>query len=162
RRPTQAWLADSILADECAGYAMRGWRMEDGEWRMEDGVYPSSISTQHSALSTQHSLLILERRLRRRQPRDRHPIRPATDIVEASAMEELDRVGVAAMLAADTDLQIGPGATPPLSAHLHQLAHALLVDRDKRIFGKDAPGHIAGQKLACIVPRKTQRRLGQV
>ena len=47
------------------------------------------------------------RRLRRRDPRDRHPVTGARDVVDARVVEELDRVGVAAVLAADAELEVG-------------------------------------------------------
>src|SRR5579871_3330665 len=49
----------------------------------------------------------LEGRLRRRQPRDRQPVGGAGDVVEANLVAELDRRRVAAVLAADADLQLG-------------------------------------------------------
>ena len=41
------------------------------------------------------------------QPRDRHPERRAGDVVQADRVEEVDRGGVAAVLAADAELEVG-------------------------------------------------------
>ena len=49
-----------------------------------------------------------DRRLRRRHPRDRHAKRRARDVVEPGHVEELDRVGVSPVLAADAELEIRP------------------------------------------------------
>ena len=43
-------------------------------------------------------------------------------------MEEMDGRGVAAVLAADADLQAGPGPASALDAGAHEVAHALGVD----------------------------------
>src|SRR5580693_9718111 len=47
-------------------------------------------------------------------------------------MEETDRGGVAAMLAADADLEPGPRGAPALDGDPHELADALLIDRRER------------------------------
>src|SRR5215831_18512270 len=47
-----------------------------------------------------------ERRLRGGQARDRHAVRRGADVVHAGLLEEVNRRGIAAVLAADPDLQI--------------------------------------------------------
>src|ERR1700712_4912809 len=42
-----------------------------------------------------------------REPGDRHPERRAGDVVEAGGVEEGDRVGIAAMLTAHAELEVG-------------------------------------------------------
>ena len=54
------------------------------------------------------------RGLGRRQPGDRHPERRAGYVVEADLVAELDRDGLAAVLAADAELDAGPGLSPAL------------------------------------------------
>ena len=49
-----------------------------------------------------------QRRLRRRQAGDRHAERAAADVIQPDLVAELDRVRVAAVLAADADLQVRP------------------------------------------------------
>jgi hypothetical protein len=46
-----------------------------------------------------------DRRLGGGEPRDRHPVGRAGDVVEPGHVEELDRVGIAAVLAADPELE---------------------------------------------------------
>ena len=56
--------------------------------------------------------------LRRRQPRDRHAERRAGDVVEAGAVAEVDRGRVAAVLAADADLEVRAASAAALDADL--------------------------------------------
>ena len=55
----------------------------------------------------------LERRPAGLQPGDRHPERRAGDVVQADLVEEVHRVGVAAVLAADADLAGRAGSRGP-------------------------------------------------
>src|SRR5436305_15253870 len=71
--------------------------------------------------------LLLQRRLRRRKPRDRQAVRRAGHIVEADLVTELDRRRVAAVLAADAELQLGLDAAALRDGDLHQAAHPLAV-----------------------------------
>src|SRR4051812_47950783 len=52
---------------------------------------------------------VRDRRLRRRHPGDRDAERRAGHVVEPVAVEELDRVGVAPVLAADAELELRLG-----------------------------------------------------
>ena len=66
-----------------------------------------------------------ERSMRRGEPRDRHSKWRARDVIETDAMAERNTRGIAAMLAADTDLQILAALAPKLHAHyLQRLAAA--------------------------------------
>src|ERR1700720_3980292 len=56
------------------------------------------------------------RRLRGGKPGDRHPERRARDIVEPDLVTEGDRARVAAMLAADADLEVAGGRPPAPAA----------------------------------------------
>src|SRR4051812_21299325 len=49
---------------------------------------------------------VLDRRLRRGHARDRHAVRRAAHVVEARHVEERDRIRVAAVFAADAELQV--------------------------------------------------------
>src|SRR4051794_24267683 len=55
---------------------------------------------------------LLDRRLRRGHARDRHAVRGAAHVVEPRHVEERDRVRVAAVLAADAELQVSLGFAP--------------------------------------------------
>ena len=59
-----------------------------------------------------------QRRLRRRQPGDRHAVGRGADVIEADALAEGDAGRIAAMLAADAELEVGrapPGPARPRS-----------------------------------------------
>src|SRR5919201_4819334 len=71
----------------------------------------------------------VERRLRGGETGDRHPERGAADVVEADAVEELHRLRLAAVLAADAELEVRPGRAAGRDRLLHDRADAGLVDR---------------------------------
>jgi O-acetylserine/cysteine efflux transporter len=66
------------------------------------------------------------------QPRDRHPEGRAGHVVEPDLVEEVDRGGVAAVLAADAQVQVGPRGPATLDGRAHQGAHTLDVQRLER------------------------------
>src|SRR6185295_8315767 len=69
---------------------------------------PAAIYPQELLLLRLAGFLGLEHRVRRRQPRDRQPVRGARDVIQPGPMEEDDRVGIAAVLAAHADLHAVP------------------------------------------------------
>src|SRR5260221_8584791 len=71
---------------------------------------PTPAAAQGSRLAGR---ALAERRLRGREPGDRHPERRARDVVEADLVTERDRARVAAMLAADADLELAAVLVPP-------------------------------------------------
>src|SRR5690606_26137397 len=76
---------------------------------------------------------LAERGLRRREPRHGHAVRRAAHVVEPHLLEEEDRRRIAAVLAADPELDVGPRLTPLLDRHLDELADAGDVDRRERV-----------------------------
>src|SRR3954454_22607458 len=82
-----------------------------------------------SAVARQRRLLGREGGLRGREPRDRHAEGRAGDVVEPDPVEQVDRGGVAAVLSADAELELGPRGAAALAADRDELADALLVDR---------------------------------
>src|SRR4029077_7796440 len=99
----------------------------------------------------------------RREPRERHAIRRAADVVEPEPMAELDRLRVAAMLTADAELDLFLGATPSLDTDAHELADPGLVERLERILLDDAVLEVACEALPVgVVAGHAERRLGQV
>src|SRR5256885_8984512 len=71
--------------------------------------------------------LLLERGLRRGEPGDGNAERRARYVVHAGVVAELHRAGLAAVLAANPDLQIGAVAPCPAHLHLLPVADPLLV-----------------------------------
>ena len=61
----------------------------------------------HLARASDRASSVRDGCLRRRHARDRDAVRGAAHVVEARAMEEPDRVRVAAVLAADAELEVG-------------------------------------------------------
>ena len=59
------------------------------------------------------------------QAGDGHAVGGAGDVVQAHVVAELHAGGVAAVLAADAQAQLGTGLTAQLRGHLDQLADAL-------------------------------------
>ena len=91
--------------------------------------------------------LHLDRRLRRRESRDRHPERRARDVVQTRLVEESDRLGIAAVLFAG--LGAGPVAaltSAGLLCSLFVIIH-LFQSANRKFFAEkiedcwpDAPG----------------------
>ena len=54
-------------------------------------------------------------------------------------MAEGDRVRIAAVLAADADLEVGPRLAAALGADAHELADAVPIDGDERVDLEDRP-----------------------
>src|SRR5262245_14667621 len=71
--------------------------------------------------------------LRGGEARERHAERRARDVIERELVAERHGGRIAAVLAADPDLELRPCLAAPLDADAHQLAHALAVDRDDRV-----------------------------
>ena len=73
-------------------------------------------------------LLIGDRCLSCRQARDRHAVRAARDIVQADGVAEADTARLAAMLAANNNLQVRSGLAAALGPQANQLPDAILVE----------------------------------
>src|SRR5258708_6136826 len=103
--------------------------------------------------------LVRERRLGRGEPGDRHPIGRAGDIVEADLVAEADGGGIAAVLAADAELQVLARAAAALGADAHELAHALAVDGDEGVVRENALPLVPAQQPPPAVPPHPKPRL---
>src|SRR5687768_16886307 len=71
---------------------------------------------------------LLEGRMCRSQAGDWHSIGGARDVIQPDAVTELHRLRVAAMLAADSDLERGARAAALVDRHPDETPHALLVE----------------------------------
>src|SRR5262249_35492419 len=103
-----------------------------------------------------------EARLRRGEARDRDAERRAADVVEAHGLEEADARGIAAVLAADADLELRFGRPSALDRRLDQLTPALLVEGDEGVAPEDAALDVGGEELSGVVAREAHRRLGEI
>src|SRR5205085_3045820 len=108
------------------------------------------------------ALAVPKRRLRRRQPGDRHAVGRGADIIEADLLAESDAGRVAAMLAAYAELEVRFHQGAALRRDRDQLADALDVEADEGIAGEDALFDIGGEEAAGIVAAEPQRGLGEI
>ena len=113
------------------------------------GVREAVMVTRVAAcqVATRFSVLVRQRALRRRQSRNRHPEGAARDVVEPDGVKEGDRRRVAAVLAADADLEVGPCGAAALDGDLDQLADAALVEAGK------------GPRRGCLLARYSGRKV---
>src|SRR5207244_7804144 len=94
--------------------------------------------------------------------RDRHAERRAGHVVEPDLVAEGDRGRIAAVLAADADLEPAPSLAPALDADAYQFADALAVDRHERIGREDAARRVRPEEARGVVAADAERRLRQV
>src|SRR5215204_3845552 len=78
-------------------------------------------------------ICLSKRGVRRGETRDRQPEWRTTHIIEPDPVEEADRFRIAAMLAADSQLDIGPVLPSPVDRDLDELPDTLLIERLERI-----------------------------
>jgi hypothetical protein len=93
----------------------------------------------------------------RRKSGDRHAIRRAAHVVQPDRFEELNRRRVAAVLAANAELEVRLDRPALFHGNLDQLAHAGLIDRGERVLLHDlelrrsAAGRIPSRLATCRV-----------
>jgi hypothetical protein len=76
----------------------------------------------------------VKRCLRGGETSDRHSVGRAGDVVEAHLLGKVDALGVAAVLAADVQLEIGIGLLPPFAGHPPEPANPVPVEVSKGCF----------------------------
>ena len=82
----------------------------------------------------------------------------AGDIVQTDLVAELHRGGVAAMLTADAQMQVGAGGTAELCGHLNELAHAGLIQTGKGIGLINLLVVVRAEELAGVVTAEAEGR----
>jgi hypothetical protein len=97
---------------------------------------------------------------------DRHPERASRygeHVVETGRVEELDRLGVASVLAAHAELEVGLGLAAEPRRRAHELAHAALVDGLERVALQQALLEVRRHHPALdVVAAEAERHLGEV
>src|SRR3954451_18175602 len=88
----------------------------------------STLTAMRRILPRGEAESVRDGRLGGRHARDRHPVRRAAHVVEARHVEEGDRLGIAAVLAADSQLEAGLAPAPRPGREPHQPPDARLVD----------------------------------
>src|SRR5207253_10205246 len=91
-----------------------------------------------------------------------HAIGRAGHIVETRLVAEEYRRRVAAMLAANAELQLGPRLAAAFAGDLDQLADAFDVERGERIVLEDAALLIFLEERSRIVAAEAERGLGEI
>src|SRR5690606_19576837 len=82
---------------------------------------------------------------------DRHAVGRAGHVGEADLVAELHGVRVAAVLAADAELDAGAGGVALLGGDLDELADAGLVDRGERVLLEDLGLGVGAEEGAGVV-----------
>src|SRR3954453_16228385 len=78
-------------------------------------------------------------------------------------MEEVDRLGIAAVLAADADLEVRPRLAGLVGRYLDQPPDALRVERLERAEAEDAEIDVTAEESALdVVAAETPAHLGEV
>src|SRR5438132_6615362 len=104
-----------------------------------------------------------ERGLRGCQTGERDAVRRAGHVIQAEPVTERDTLRLAAVLAANPELELRLRAPPTLDSDPHQVAHAAHVECLERILLEDPVFEIERQELPFrVVAREAERRLSQV
>ena len=77
-------------------------------------------------------------------------------------MAELNRGRVAAVLTADTELDVGAGLAAEVSCEGNELADAILVELSEGIVLIDLLVVVSAEELACVVTGEAEGHLGEV
>src|SRR5437588_520892 len=104
----------------------------------------------------------LVRQLSRPAPRDGDAERRARHVIHPHMVAELHRRGLAAVLAADPDLQLIATASAQSHRELDQLADAVLVEHLERVVLENTVLHVERQKTTGVVARQAERRLREI
>src|SRR5690606_5035553 len=87
-----------------------------------------------------------QRRLRRRQPGDRHAVGRAGHVIQFQLLEEANGSRVAAMLARNAELDARPDGASAIGAHFHQRPYALHIERHERVLAVHTLAQIIGHE----------------
>ena len=93
---------------------------------------------------------------------NRHAERAAGHVGQADVVAELDGRRIAALLAADAELDVRAGLTAQLARHLDQTAHAGLIELGERIGLVDLAVIVGREELARVVAAEAEGHLRQV
>src|SRR6185437_16001409 len=90
---------------------------------------------------------LFERSLRSREARERDAVGRAAHVVEPDAVAELHRRRLAAVLAADAELDVRLRLPPPLHRDPHQVADTVLVEHLERVALEHAVLEVEGEEI---------------
>src|SRR5688572_26819767 len=103
-----------------------------------------------------------ERRLCRCELGDGDAVGRAGDVIQSDLGAEVDGGRVAAMLAADAELELGAGLAAALGGDLHQFADTFRVDADEGILLEDALPLVGRDEARGVVAAEAVGGLRQV
>ncbi|MEY2725637.1 MAG: hypothetical protein RLZZ458_1504, partial [Planctomycetota bacterium] len=86
----------------------------------------------------------------------------AADVVESDFVAEVDGLGIAAMFAANTDLEIRTDRATVLDGGLHQATYAGLIDGLERVCRDDVVFGVVTDEGLVVVAADTEAGLGEV
>src|SRR5436305_3382442 len=127
----------------CSHAWVRSWKCS--AWGATVAMDPDCLSGSGRNFAPACGLAVLERRLSRCHARDRDAVRRAAHVVEPGHVEEVDRVRVAAVLAAEAELKRGLGLAAGPRRQSHEPPDARLVDRLERAAVDDLLLHVGGE-----------------
>src|SRR6202451_3400064 len=98
----------------------------------------------------------------RGQARGENAKRRAGYVLHPHLVAELDRRGVAAVFAADSDFKTGPGLASAFDSDANQFTHAIAIDDREGILLDDAFGEIGWQDFVDVIARETKCGLSEI
>jgi hypothetical protein len=127
-----------------------------------DGIRKAGYRSGNRRASRCARPLPTQRSLRRREAGDRDAEGGARDIVEPRLFAEGDRGGIAAVLAADAELEVGTGLAAALSGDRDELANAFGVQGHEWIGLEQPFDSVDAEKGRGVVARQSERGLGEI
>src|SRR5262245_2294219 len=129
--------------------------------RTSTGTLPSFTPGRGTAIIIDATAAV-DRRLRRRQPCDRHAERRTGDVIEADRLATANRGWIHAVFAANAELHVVARLPTTLRCYADQLPYAVEIKRDKGIMLDDALAQISRDIGSRIVARHAEGRLCQI
>src|SRR4029077_10540776 len=84
------------------------------------------------------------------------------DVIQPNLVAERDGGGIAAMLAANADLEIGPRLAAARNRDLDEFPDAVAIDRNKRIDLQNSLGDVGAKESGGVVAADAIGRLRQI
>src|SRR5438874_2207772 len=108
------------------------------------------------------SKLFSQRRLCCGETRDRDTEGTATDVIQTEPVAELHALGIAAVFAANAELDLGATLSAFVDGNLHELADAGLIERRERVLLEDLVLDVRHEEVAHVVAADSERHLGEI
>src|SRR5437016_12274785 len=99
---------------------------------------------------------LFQRCLGRGQSRNRNPKRTATDVIQTEAVTELNAGRLAAVFAANPELDVLPSFASQIASDCHQAAKAPLINRRERKYIHNDALPVGAKKTAGSIPERSR------